>query len=191
MNVSFVLSLLLLSEPCLSWTDDHPLPQREHANPSCHVVESCGNDMLQVRRQSIWNKKVYPNAIPLPQVIAQCLTYIVQKPERIKKNGKSIMFWVHCKPDLGLLTFKTSPKAINLLLTHEKKSHAGPRKQVFFLDLLCCGTSYLPIGRSFVYVRISSLSSPVKWVLNSLYSNFPSRLRNRFMDLDSGLVTEF
>lgn len=65
-------------------------------------------------------KMSYLNATPSPHVIAQCLTYIVQKPERIKKNGKLIMFWVHCKPDLGLRTFKTRPKAINLLLIHEK-----------------------------------------------------------------------
>lgn len=60
MNVSFVLSLLLLSEPCLSWIDEHPLPQREHVSPSFHVVEPCGSDTLQVRGKSIWNKNVLP-----------------------------------------------------------------------------------------------------------------------------------
>lgn len=43
-------------------------------------------------------------------------------------------FWVHCKPDVGLLTFNTGSKAINLPI-HGMRSDAGDRKQVFFLDL--------------------------------------------------------
>ena len=42
-----------------------------------------------------------------------------------------MIFWVLCKPDLGLLIL---PKAINLI--HGRKRDAGDRKQVFFLVLV-------------------------------------------------------
>src|SRR5574337_140956 len=48
-----------------------------------------------------------------------------------KESGKPaspwMMFWVLCKPDLGLLTL---PKAINLI--HGRKRDAGDRKQCSF-----------------------------------------------------------
>lgn len=46
-----------------------------------------------------------------------------------------MMFWVLCKPDLCPLTLQTRLKAVNLLLIHGRKSDAGDRKQVLFLDL--------------------------------------------------------
>ena len=57
----------------------------------------------------------------MSHIIAQGLTYVVQKPERIKTNGKWITFWVHCKPDLDLLTFKTRLIYNGMLLSHKKR----------------------------------------------------------------------
>lgn len=103
MNVSFVLNLLLLSEPCLSWTDDrtNPLPQWEQASPSFHGAEprSCG---IAPGEGKI-NLAQKCSALMLLHclMIVPCLMHMIQKPERVKHNSKSILFWVHLKPDLN------------------------------------------------------------------------------------------